>query len=211
MRRRFPASPSRRARRRPIQMAPGVRRARRPRPLPASSFHPSGCWRGWDWVARIWRSRRRSPVTPASGKSPTGLFFPVDAIHVLSASVWVGGIACLLLALPAATRRLQEGERTQLLLGSLRRFSPFALAAVIAIAATGVIQAYIDVRSIHGLLHTTYGALIIAKTALLGALIVLGWLNRERLIPALRRIAAAAGPPGGAGVVARRTCAGSSS
>ncbi len=152
-------------------------------------------------------------ITPAlaghaSVQSPTGLFFPVDALHVLSASVWVGGIACLLLVLPAATRQLEEGERSQLLLGSLRRFSPLALAAVIAIAATGVIQAYIDVRSIHGLLNTTYGALIIAKTVLLGALIVLGWANRERLIPSLKRIVAVGGAPSGAGLMARRTLRG---
>ena len=69
---------------------------------------------------------------------------------MLAASVWVGGIACLLFALPAATRRLEGGERTQLLFGCLRRFSPIALAAVVAIAATGAIQAYIDVRSLHG-------------------------------------------------------------
>jgi copper transport protein len=152
-------------------------------------------------------------ITPAlaghaSIQSPTGVFFPSDALHVLAASVWVGGIACLLFALPAATRRLDGGERTQLLLGGLRRFSPLALAAVVAIAATGVIQAYIDVRSLHGLLHTTYGALIIAKTVLLGALIVLGWANRERLIPALQRIVAVRGEPSGVGVLARRTLRG---
>ena len=136
------------------------------------------------------------------------MFFPVDVIHVLSASVWVGGIACLLLALPAATRRLEEGERTQLLLGSLRRFSPLALAAVIAIAATGVIQAYIDVRSIHGLVHTTYGALIIAKTAFAGG------PDRARLAqsrapdPGAAALVAAGGAPGGAGVAARRTLRG---
>ena len=67
---------------------------------------------------------------------------------------------------------------------------------MIAIAATGVVQAYIDVRSIHGLLHTTYGALIIAKTVLLLALIGLGWVNRERVIPALRRIAGAGAAAG---------------
>ena len=50
---------------------------------------------------------------------------------------------------------------------------------MIAIAATGVIQAYIDVRSLHGLFHTTYGALIIVKVALLLALIALGWVNRD--------------------------------
>ena len=88
-----------------------------------------------------------------------------DVLHVLAASVWVGGIACLLLALPAATRRLEGRERTRLLFGGLRRFSPMALAAVIAIAATGVIQAYIDVRSSARACCTrTYGALIIAKT-----------------------------------------------
>ena len=69
---------------------------------------------------------------------------------MLAASVWVGGIACLLLALPAATRELEGRERSRLLLATLARFSPLALAAVVAIAATGVLQAYIDVRSLHG-------------------------------------------------------------
>ena len=87
------------------------------------------------------------------------MFFPSDVLHVLAASVWVGGIACLLLALPAATRQLERHERSRLLLATLARFSPLALAAVIAIAVTGVVQAYIDVRSLDGLLHTTYGAL----------------------------------------------------
>jgi copper transport protein len=144
----------------------------------------------------------------ASVQSPTGLFFPSDVLHVLSASVWVGGIACLLLALPAATRQLAAQERSRLLLATLARFSPIALAAVIALAITGVVQAYIDVRSLHGLLHSTYGALIIAKTVLLSSLICLGWVNRERVIPALKRIAAAGGAPGGAGVLARRTMRG---
>ena len=79
---------------------------------------------------------------------------------------------------------------------------------MIAIAVTGAVQAYIDVRSVHGLLHTTYGVLILVKTALLGALVVIGWMNRERLIPALRRIAAAGGEPRHVGVLARRTLRG---
>jgi copper transport protein len=144
----------------------------------------------------------------ASIQSPTGVFFPSDVVHVLAASVWVGGIACLLMALPAATRRLAGPQRSRLLAAVLARFSPMALVAVIAIAVTGVIQAYIDVRSLHGLLHSTYGALIIAKTVLLLSLICLGWVNRGRVIPALKRIAAAGSAPGGAGVLARRTLRG---
>jgi copper transport protein len=144
----------------------------------------------------------------ASTQSPIGVFFPADVVHVLAASVWVGGIACLLFALPAATRRLQAAERSPLLLGVLARFSPLALGAVAAIALTGVVQAYIDVRTVHGLLHTTYGALVLAKTALLLGLIGLGWINRRRLIPALRRLVAAERPPGMVGVAARRSLRG---
>jgi copper transport protein len=152
-------------------------------------------------------------ITPAlaghaSIESPVAVFFPVDVLHVLAASVWVGGIACLLFALPAATRALQGAERGRLLLATLARFSPLALACVAVIAVTGVIQAYIDVRTFHGLLHSTYGALIIVKVVLLLVLIGLGWVNRERVIPALRRIAGAERPPGAAGALARRTLRG---
>jgi copper transport protein len=152
-------------------------------------------------------------ITPAlaghaSIQSPTGVFFPSDVLHVLAASVWVGGVACLLLALPAATRHLEGPERSRLLLAVLARFSPLALGAVVVIAATGVVQAYIDVRSFESLLHTTYGALIIVKTALLLALIGLGWVNRGRVIPALERVVGAGRAPGGAGVLARRSLRG---
>ena len=187
--------------------------------------------RAIDWVLlgvllaslRTTRSRWISPplvlgavylaATPAlsghaSVQSPRGVFFPSDVLHVLAASVWVGGIACLLLALPAATRTLPPSERGRLLFAVLARFSPLALGAVVAIALTGVVQAYIDVRTLEGLLHTTYGILIVVKTLLLLALIGLGWVNRERVLPALGRIAAAGSAPGGAGVLARRTLRG---
>jgi copper transport protein len=152
-------------------------------------------------------------ITPAlaghaSVEGPVVVFFSSDVLHVLAASVWVGGIACLLLALPTATRELERPERSRLLLATLTRFSPLALAAVVAIAATGVVQAYIDVRSLHGLLHTTYGLLILAKTGLLLALIGLGWVNRERVIPAFRRIVASERAPGQTGALARRTLRG---
>ncbi len=144
----------------------------------------------------------------ASIQSPTVVFFPSDVLHVLAASVWVGGIACLLLALPAATRALHSSQRSRLLLTTLARFSPLALTCVMVIAVTGVVQAYIDVRSLDGLFHTTYGALIIVKVILLALLICIGWVNRERVIPALKRIAAAGQAPSATGVLARRTMRG---
>lgn len=145
----------------------------------------------------------------ASVQSPTWVFFPADVLHVLAASVWTGGIACLLIALPAATRRLDGPQRTILLTAVLVRFSRLALCTVLALAITGLVQAYIDVRSFDGLLlHTTYGQLVIVKSVLFVGLLSLGWVNRRRAIPALRRIVASAGTPGGAGLLIRRTLRG---
>jgi len=152
-------------------------------------------------------------ITPAlaghaSVESPVAVFFPSDAVHVAAASLWVGGIGCLLLALPGATRRLEPGERSRLLLATLARFSPIALGSVVAIAVTGVVQAYIDVRSLHALLHSTYGTLVIVKTVLFACSIGLGFVNRERVIPALVRLVGGGQSPGGVGVLARRTMRG---
>lgn len=144
----------------------------------------------------------------ASVQSPTWIFFPADVLHVLAASVWAGGIVCLLLALPAATRCLRGPQRTLLLTEALVRFSRLALCAVAALAVSGLLQAYIDVRGIDGLLHTTYGQLVIVKSALFAGLIGFGWVNRRRAIPALQGIAAAAGAPGTPGLSIRRTLRG---
>jgi copper transport protein len=149
-------------------------------------------------------------MTPAlaghpSIQSPVAIFFPVNVVHVFAASIWVGGIACLLFAVPAATRELPPEGRSRLLLGTMGRFSPFALGAVVAIALTGVIQAYIDVRSFDALFGTTYGVLVAAKVVLLLALIGFGFQNRQRIIPALKAIVERSAALGRVGISARRS------
>ena len=152
-------------------------------------------------------------TTPAlaghpSIQSPVWVFFPADVVHVLAASVWVGGIAAIVFALPLATRPLAAPERTRVLLDVLARFSPLALAAVVALALSGMVQAYIDVRSLDALTHTTYGELVVLKTLLLGLLVGLGAVNRERVLPTLRRALAAGSAPGAAGRLLRDTTRG---
>jgi copper transport protein len=144
----------------------------------------------------------------ASIQAPVWAFFPADVGHVLAASVWVGGIACIVFALPAATRTVEPRARTGMLVEVLGRFSPLALGAVAVLAVTGVVQAYIDVRSVNALTHSTYGELVLLKTGLLGFLIGLGAINRERVIPTLRRLLAAGSTPGETGVLLRRSTRG---
>jgi len=141
----------------------------------------------------------------ASIQSPVWAFLPADIAHVAGAAVWVGGVALLALALPAATRRLEPAERTGVLSDALTRFSPIALGCVIALAIGGAIAAYIDVRSLSALFDTTYGRLLLVKTALFAGLLAAGWSQRRRIIPGLAALRTRLQSPGTVGVRARRT------
>lgn len=166
--------------------------------------------RAWWVVALALLAVGYVAVTPAlsghaSVSSPTGLLFPLDVVHVVAMSVWLGGLVCLVVALPAATRRLLAAERTRLLAGTLVRFSPIALACVVALLLSGVAQAYVHIRSWNGLFHSAYGIAVLIKFVLLMALIALGAINRQRTIPALRTAVSTARSPGEIGVLLRRT------
>jgi len=137
---------------------------------------------------------------------PVALLFPANVLHVVAMALWVGGLASLLLILPAATRELEPGARARLLAAVLARFSPLALACVAAILLTGLGQAYAYVRHLDALLETAYGRAVLIKLVLLvGALIPLGAYNRYRSLPRLRRIAGGGEAPARAGVLLRRT------
>jgi copper transport protein len=137
-------------------------------------------------------------------QSPGWLLVPSDLVHVVAMSVWLGGLVLLVAAVPAVTRRLEPGERSRLLAAIIIRFSPLALAAVIALAVTGVAQSIVYIGPLDQLLDTGFGRAVLAKGLLLLVLIGFGAWHRRRSIPALRRLADGHEPPGGAGVVLRR-------
>jgi copper transport protein len=105
-----------------------------------------------------------------------------DVAHVAAASLWLGGLVSLALALRVGADRRE----------TLRRFSNLALASVLVLAGTGVIRALAELDSVSQIWSTGYGRVLVLKTALLGALVAIGWINRYRLVPqnavgALRR------------------------
>jgi copper transport protein len=140
----------------------------------------------------------------ASTQSPTGLLIPTDVLHVLAMSAWIGGLVTLVVVLPAATRTLASPDRTRLLAAVLMRFSPIALAAVITLVTTGLVQSYVHVRSVDNLIHTAFGRAVLIKMCLMVALIALGAYNRNRSLPRLRALAAGGKELGMAGLALRR-------
>ena len=141
----------------------------------------------------------------AGASDPGALLIPANTIHVLGMSVWIGGLALLLLALPAATARLDPPDRTRLLAACLYRFSPLALGAVIVLLATGTLQSVLHLSALSDLTDTAFGRAVLVKAGLIGLLIGLGAVNRRRTLPRMRRIAADGGSPGHEGRFLRST------
>ncbi len=124
-------------------------------------------------------------------------------------AIWLGGLATLLLVLPAATRSATApADRGRLLAGPLGRFSALALAMVALITATGLIQAYIYIRHFGDLFSTGYGRAVLAKLLLLLAVIGIAAYNRRALMPRLHRVALLGDSPGVPGVHLRRALRG---
>ncbi len=117
-----------------------------------------------------------------------------DALHVLATGLWFGGLPPLAMLLHAAGRDGGEDARAYAVVAA-RRFSRLALALVIALVATGVVNAVIEIGSVAGLLGTTHGRLLLGKLALLVPILALAAVNRSRTLPALSGPGEAVGRP----------------
>jgi copper transport protein len=138
----------------------------------------------------------------AATQAPVALNLPANVLHVLAAGAWLGGVVVLVTALRHATARLEPADRTRLLAAAVARFSALAGVAVAVILATGVAQGLLAIDAPEQLVETAYGRAVLVKLGLLAVIVVLGWRNRARHLPALRAAGAA---PGAAGVALRRT------
>ena len=123
---------------------------------------------------------------------PLWLLAGSDAIHLAAAAVWLAGLIIITAALRRPRRDAQSAASTARLVG---RFSAVALATVGAVTASGVAMAVPLVGTPDALVQTTYGRLLLVKTAAVLVVVGLAAYNRQRLVP---RVLAAAAPTGGA-------------
>jgi len=107
---------------------------------------------------------------------PRWLSVPADLAHTAAASAWLGGLVALLALVP----RLSAPGRA----AATRRVSATAFAAVPVLAAAGVLRAVTELSAVHQIWTTSYGRALVIKTALFAPAVVLGWLNRTRLVAA---------------------------
>ncbi len=111
---------------------------------------------------------------------------PLDIVHVLAGSAWLGTLALILFvgigSAAKAPGDLSIGTRVATLVNA---FSPLALFCGAAVVATGVATSLLHVLPISRLWTSTYGMTLIVKLALVSLLFSLGAWNWRRVKPNL--------------------------
>jgi copper transport protein len=113
------------------------------------------------------------PLTGHPTASPVaGVSVVIDAIHLASMAVWLGGLVMLVgFLLPQANERE--------LAAILPIWSRWAATAVSALIVAGLVSALIEVSSVGGLVHSTYGQLILVKAGLATCVLGVAWWSRR--------------------------------
>lgn len=100
-----------------------------------------------------------------------------DFAHLLAAGVWLGGLLALAAWLLAGRRRKTDMDpnETWTVLG---RFSGVATASVAILLATGIANSLIRIETPSDWLDSAYGRVLLAKIALVAAMLGVAWFNR---------------------------------
>lgn len=134
------------------------------------------------WAASVLLALGVGVSFAAAGHAVSGthrdLALVVDTVHGVGASVWLGGLVMLLVALRPGAMRSPAAVAY--------RFSGVALGAVVVIVASGGYQAYREVGAWGALTATTYGTELVVKLVVVAAMLALAAGSRLWLWRTLR-------------------------
>ena len=119
----------------------------------------------------------------AAQTAPRGLSLLLDWLHLVSASVWMGGLIGLLVLWWG----LGKSTRVAGLGGCVPRFSNVAFVSVIVLLATGIGATIIHMPTLASLWQTSYGQAILVKSGLLAVAMLGGAVNLLVTKPRLER------------------------
>ena len=122
----------------------------------------------------------------AAAVDPRWLGIGADAIHVLSAGLWAGGILALVTLRPPDGWRGPQGRAL------LDRFTPVALVAFSVTVAAGVVRGFQELDTPSDLIRTSYGLVLFLKILAVVVMAQLSWLAWRRVVGSFKAEAAVA-------------------
>lgn len=124
----------------------------------------------------------------------------MDFLHLLSMALWLGGLLALLVILPGLANRQADDKKT-FYWSIIQRFSRWSFLFVIILIISGIYSSLQHVPTIHSLINTTYGQLLLAKIGLMLAMIVLGAFHYFRGKKRVKKLGYSVGMEFGLGIV----------
>jgi uncharacterized membrane protein len=115
----------------------------------------------------------------------SGVAFTADLVHLIAASVWLGGIAMIAIAWLPRLRELGAAGRRRIVEVVLPRFGSVALPAFFTLVVAGALNAVTELGSPDALWSTAYGRVLLVKTSLVGVVALLSYRHALRLRPRL--------------------------
>ncbi len=112
---------------------------------------------------------------------------PIDWLHLLAMSLWVGGLLFIALVLFPITWAMPSTERAYAWTRLMPRFSGIALACVAVAALSGSYNTDVHLTSWSQFLDTAYGRTLIIKILIFCVMIGISALHAFRIRPALAR------------------------
>ena len=107
-----------------------------------------------------------------------------DALHLIAACAWVGGLAPLAYVFVLASQPANGFAPTEVA-DVTRRFSTLGIVSVATLLVTGLINTWFLVGSVSILVGSTYGTLLMIKVALFLVMVGIAAINRTWLTPML--------------------------
>ena len=132
------------------------------------------------------------------------LHLAADGLHLLAASAWIGGLAGLAI-LFAVGRRRSPREWGPLQVDAVGRFSILGMVSVAVLIVSGAVNTWILAGSVHVLLVTDYGWLLLLKIAAFVVMVGFAAVNRFSLTPQLAAGAKSGAGPGAFSALRRNT------
>ena len=126
-----------------------------------------------------------------SGHASQGRLVPLtivsDVVHLVSVSIWMGGLAVLSLVFLPRLSSASPGQ-VKALTALLPRWSKLAMGAVVVLVASGTYQSWRQVGTLRAYPDTEYGRVLLAKTIIVVLMLVLAdvgrrWVRRSAARP----------------------------
>jgi copper transport protein len=145
------------------------------------TWFPNDEIKRWSWLGGglavvaatwSWSGHARSLRWPIVG-------VPLDAVHLVAASAWIGGLVCM----GWVVLRLTTNEEQ---VSAVKAFAPVASRSVAAIVVTGVLQTFRIDGSPVALFTSTHGRLVLVKIVVLALMLYVANVNRTRVATRFR-------------------------